>query len=218
MTAVVFDLDGTLIDSAPDIHAAVNRMLAEVGAEPLSHATVRSFIGNGVAVLTDRVMVARALTRPHADLLAIFLRHYNADSATLTVLYPSARETLLALADAGHALGICTNKPEGPTRAILAAFGIDQLFGAVYGGDSLSVHKPDPAPLLATVAALGGGPTVYVGDSEVDAETAARAALPFALFTEGYRKTPVEVLPHAARFDDFADLPAIVARLMPGAA
>ncbi|MDO9199999.1 MAG: phosphoglycolate phosphatase [Pseudotabrizicola sp.] len=211
---VIFDLDGTLIDSAPDIHAAVNRTLAEVGADPLTFDTVRSFIGNGVSVLTERVIAARALPQPHADLLAIILRHYNADPATLTVLYPNVRETLTALAKAGHALGICTNKPEGPTRAILAAFGMDHLFAAVYGGDSLPVHKPDPAPLLAAMAALGGGATVYVGDSEVDAETAARAGLSFAIFTEGYRKTPMADLPHDMAFDDFALLPGIVAQLM----
>lgn len=215
MTVVVFDLDGTLIDSAPDIHTAVNRMLAEVGSDPLDLVRVRSFIGNGVSVLTERVIAARGLAQPHADLLASFLRHYNADPATLTVLYPAVRETLTSLADAGHSLGICTNKPQVATRAILAAFGIDHLFGAVFGGDTLAVHKPDPAPLLATITALGGGPTVFVGDSEVDAETAARASLPFVLFTEGYRKSPVNALPHAVSFDDFASLPAIIADLMP---
>ena len=215
MRAVVFDLDGTLIDSAPDIHAAVNRMLAEVGAAPLDLARVTSFIGNGVPVLIERVQAARALPQPHGDLMARFLGHYNADPATLTRLYPNVRETLQALAAAGWAIGLCTNKPVGPSHEILAAFGIDGLFRAVVGGDSLAEKKPDPAPLLHAAAALGRARTAYVGDSEVDAETAHRAALPFALFTHGYRKTPVADLHHDALFDDFAALPAILEALLP---
>lgn len=218
MTSVVFDLDGTLIDSAPDIHTAVTAMLSDVGAEPLSLATVRSFIGNGVSVLTRRVADARGLSQPHADLLACFVQHYDAHPARLTVLYPWVRECLTALAGSGHALGLCTNKPIATTRAILATFGLEQVFGVVLGGDSLPTHKPDPAPLHAAIAALGGGRSIFVGDSEVDAETATRAGVPFALFTEGYRKTVVGDIAHAARFSNFKALPDLVGRLMTGAA
>ncbi|ALG90666.1 phosphoglycolate phosphatase [Rhodovulum sp. NI22] len=216
MRAVIFDLDGTLIDSAPDIHAAVNRMLAEIDEEALSPETVRSFIGNGVPVLIERVMAARGLHEArHSALHELFLRHYNADPATLTTLYPNARAVLEQFAAEGIALGICTNKPEAPTRSILAAFGLDAMFAVVIGGDTLPVHKPDPAPLLAAARALGRDSTVYVGDSGVDAQTAAATGLPFALFTEGYRRQPVQELHHDASFADFADLPAIVARLAP---
>lgn len=211
---ILFDLDGTLIDSAPDIHAACNRTLADLGAAPLTAVQVQSFIGNGVAVLTHRVIEARALSHPHAEVLARFLRHYNADAATLTTVYGQVRETLQLLQDAGHPMGVCTNKPEGPARHILAALGLDAFFGAVIGGDTLPVHKPDPAPLLAAQAALGGGRAVYVGDSEVDAEAALRAEMPFVLFTEGYRKSPVADLPHQAAFSDFRDLHRIAAGLL----
>jgi len=216
MRAVIFDLDGTLIDSAPDIHAAANKMLAEVDEGALSYETIRSFIGNGVPVLVERIIAAQGINAGrHPELLEIFMRHYNADPATLTKLYPNVRAVVESLAAEGARLGVCTNKPEGPTREILRAFDLDRLFDAVVGGDTLPVKKPDPAPLRRAVEALGRDLTVYVGDSEVDAETAQRAALPFALFTEGYRKRPVEELAFDATFADFAELPGILARLAP---
>jgi len=215
MAAVIFDLDGTLVDSAPDIHAAVNRLLADVGEAALSAETVKSFIGNGVPTLVTRVLAACGHD-PDPALLAAwqagFLRHYEADSTTLTQLYPGVTEALLALDQKGHQLALCTNKPEQPARKILRAFGLDGVFPVVIGGDSLPQRKPDPAPLLAAAAGLAG-PVLFVGDSEVDAETALAAQVPFLLVTEGYRKAPVSALPHAAAFGRFADLPALVARL-----
>ena len=218
MAAVIFDLDGTLVDSAPDIHAAVTRLLADVGEAALSAQVVKSFIGNGVPTLVARVLAAcghGSDPARQADWQARFLRHYEADSTTLTQLYPGVTAALSALRDEGHQLALCTNKPEAPARHILGAFGLAGLFPVVVGGDSLPQRKPDPAPLLAAAAGLDG-PALFVGDSEVDAETALAARLPFLLFTEGYRKSPVSALPHAARFDRFADLPALVRRLAAG--
>lgn len=213
MAAVIFDLDGTLVDSAPDIHAALNLTLAEEGAEPLTLSQVVSFIGNGVSVLIDRVMAARSEAPEaarHKDLHDRFMGHYNANPATLTTLYPGAEAALRTLAGAGWQIGLCTNKPQGPSREILASLGVLELFGVVIGGDSLPVRKPDPAPLLAAANAFSDGPVLYVGDSEVDAATAVAADLPFALFTEGYRKTPVHDLPHHAIFSHFDELPALL--------
>jgi phosphoglycolate phosphatase len=119
-----------------------------------------------------------------------------------------------ALAAGGWRIGICTNKPERPTAALLRHFGLGPRFAAVIGGDTLSVRKPDPAPLAAAIAALGGLPSVFVGDSETDSETARRAGVPLALYTEGYRKTPLGALHHDAAFSDFAELPEIAARLL----
>ena len=139
-------------------------------------------------------------------------RYHQATS--LTRLYPGALECLGILADRGHPLGICTNKPEGPTRAVLDHFGIQGLFAKIVGGDSLPQRKPDPRPLRATFVALGAHPDsirgIYVGDSEFDAACAAAVPVPFLIYTQGYRQTPVTELPHAASFDTFAQLPNLI--------
>lgn len=215
-SAVIFDLDGTLIDSAPSIREAVNAMLAEVGRPPLSLAEVKGFIGNGLPMLVTRVMAARELDPSRAE--EIFARvsgHYARLSLEAPHFYPGALEALQRLAAQGHRLGLCTNKPVQLAQAILEDCGIAGLFGAVLGGDSLPVRKPDPQHLLATVEKLGGGAAIFVGDSEIDAETAERAALPFLLFTGGYAKRPVAEIPAAVRFDHHDALPRHVAELQP---
>ena len=109
-------------------------------------------------------------------------------------------------------MAVCTNKPEGPALDVLNGLGLAGFFDAVVGGDTLSVRKPDPRALTATLSRIGGGAALYVGDSEVDAETAERAALPFLLFTRVYRQRPETQLVHLASFDQYAALPALVAR------
>ncbi len=209
---LIFDLDGTLIDSAPDIQAAVNRMLADQGLPPLDLPTVTSFVGNGLPKLVERVMARCGLAPArHKELTRITLDFYNADPATLTRPYPGVPQALKALEAAGHRLALCTNKPEVPARAILADLGLARHFPVVIGGDSLPVNKPEPAPALECVRLMGGGAAAFIGDSEVDAATAEAAGLPFYLFTEGYRKSPVDALPHHAAFADFAVLPALLA-------
>lgn len=210
MHAILFDLDGTLIDSAPDIHAAVNAMLAEEGRAPLSLPEVIAFIGNGLPRLVELVIAARDLDRAdHQTLTAQVLEYYNAMGHSLTRLYPGVRPALEALRARGHWLGLCTNKPEAPARHILDQFDLAPFFSGVIGGDSLPQRKPDPAPLQALIDQAGAS-AIYVGDSEVDAQTAQRAGVPFLLFTEGYRKGPVEALPHHARFAQFDALTGLI--------
>lgn len=212
--AIVFDLDGTLVDSAPDIHANANRMLADIGAAPLSLSEVTGFIGNGIPNLVRLVMAARAIPAEQEDRMqAAMLAHYTAHPAELTAPFENVVDTLAALRDAGHRLGVCTNKYHAPSVQILDALDLSRFFDVVIGGDTLPVRKPDPAPLQAAYRALARPPLIYVGDSEVDAETARRAGLPFALFTRGYRKAPVAELPHTLAFDDFATLPAALSGL-----
>jgi phosphoglycolate phosphatase len=213
--AVVFDLDGTLIDSAPDIHASATAVLREEGLAPQSFEQVRGFIGNGVDVLITRLLNAAGLPdepERHRRMTAHFMDLYER-GVNLTQLYPQVREALEQLRAAGAVLGLCTNKPLGPTRSVLAHFGLEEIFGTLICGDSLDVKKPDPAPLLQAQADLGCRQTLFVGDSEVDAQTADSAGLPFALFTEGYRKADISTLPHACAFSDFGLLPGLVDRM-----
>lgn len=214
---VVFDLDGTLIDSAPDIQAAVNRVLEKRGIPSLSLERVRSFIGGGVDVLWQKIIAATGLpAESHGEMIGDFMSLYDSANA-LTRPYPGVTEALQLLAERGHPLGICTNKPGRPTAAILEHLGLAEFFLTVVGGDSLPEKKPDPAPLRAAFERLGADPRdprgFYVGDSEYDAQCANRMPAPFLLFTQGYRLTPVEELPHLVAFDDWSELPAIIARL-----
>lgn len=211
---IVFDLDGTLIDSAPDIHACVNAVLRQHGQQTLTLDRVRSFIGGGVDMLWAQIIVALHLDpAAKSDLVAAFMSRYH-EATALTRLFPGVLEALGVLADRGYPLGICTNKPLGPTTMILEHFGIAHLFGQVIGGDSLPQRKPDPAPLRAAFQGLGADPlqprAIYVGDSEFDATCAAALPVPFLLYTRGYRRSPIHELPHRAAFDDFSVLPGLV--------
>ena len=213
---IVFDLDGTLIDSARDIQGIANAALKSVGAAPVTLDETHGFIGEGIHVFVAKMRAARGIPDSEQErLLADVVSRYD-DAVTLTEVYPGVRE-MLATLSSHHQLGICTNKLRSPCMAVLAHLGMEELFGTVWGGDNPLGRKPDPAPLLAAFADLGEGPRLYVGDSEVDAETAQRAGVPFLLFTGGYRRTPVENIPHAAAFDHHAELPAIVEGLLASA-
>ncbi|MEM9267969.1 MAG: phosphoglycolate phosphatase [Pseudomonadota bacterium] len=210
---LVFDLDGTLVDSAPDLQAATNHMLGQEGAAPVDLPTATRFIGNGVPTLVARARRHRGLEdseAQQAEALARFQTYYSAHAADLTKLYPGVLDALGSLRAEGHAMALCTNKPEAPARALLRALGLESFFQTVIGGDTTPAHKPDPRPVHAALAGLGEGPAAYIGDSEVDAQAALNAGLPFLLFTEGYRKSPASEIEAEARFADFADLPALV--------
>ncbi len=205
--SVVFDLDGTLIHSAPDLQAAANKMLADEGLAPLEMATIESFIGNGVPKLVERCL--RVYDRPLTEAAVDRMReYYDADPYTLTEPYAGVVDCLKALKADGIKLSVCTNKPLAPALTILDGLELTQYFDVVVGGDTYSTHKPDPQPLLGCMDKMGAemANTIYVGDSETDALTAKNADMTFALFSGGYRKTPVEELRHHFLFDDFAAL------------
>lgn len=209
---IVFDLDGTLIDSAPDIQWVASTILSGLGKNSLSLEETRSFIGEGAAVFVQQMMTARDLEytpKNHAALLEKFLAQYEL-ALDRAVFYPGAHEVLIRLKDTGHTLGLCTNKPELPARAVIRHMGMESIFDTVMAGGMIDSHKPEPAMLLQTIEELGGGATLYVGDSEIDAQTAKRAAVPFALYSEGYRKTPVSDIHHDWVFNDFSALVEIV--------
>lgn len=182
--ALIFDLDGTLIDSAPDIAAAVNAYLAAQGWPTQETAFVERFIGNGPRRLLLDMFVELGLPSDDATVTAAhaaYLANYAEAPARLTKFYPHVREDLAALRDAGFRLGICTNKPHELTLRILGLLGIAPLFDAVLGADAVPACKPDPGHLLAVARQMGlaEGDWAYVGDTAVDQATAVGAGAPF---------------------------------------
>lgn len=213
--AVIFDLDGTLIDSVPDIHATANRVMGEMGFAPLARAEVQGFVGKGLPNLVARLLDHHGQDPSgplHAPTMARFEAEYL-HAHSLTTLYPGVTAALDTLAAQGAALGLCTNKPLAPARAVMDHLGLTPRFRAILGGDSLAVRKPDPEHLHATARALQRDRVIFVGDSEVDADTASAAGLPFLLFTEGYRKSPVARIAHTRAFGDWTMLPSLVSAL-----
>lgn len=207
MARIIFDLDGTLVHSVPTLAAAGNALLAELGRPPLSLDTVTAEVGRGVPALVrgilDRSGGVPGSLDPH---LERFRAIYDSDPITGTEPYSGVEAMLADLAEAGHGLGVCTQKPLSPTRALLEALDLAPPISALTGGDSLDVLKPDPRMLRHTADQLAPGPVVMVGDSEIDAATALAAEVPFLLFTRGYRRQSVSRIPHAATFDRHADL------------
>ncbi|QJF51654.1 phosphoglycolate phosphatase [Roseobacter ponti] len=206
---IVFDLDGTLIHSAPDLHAAANVALRAAGREDVSLAQVISFIGNGVGMLVERALKATGpwTAELQDGTLAAFMAFYEQNTTTLTAPYAGVTECLEELQAAGVVMGICTNKPQTPAREICEALGLSRFFGEICGARSDLARKPDPEPLLQTIRALDGDPsrTLYVGDSAVDYRTAQNAAVPFRLFSGGYLNHPLPNLGPDQIFDTWAD-------------
>jgi phosphoglycolate phosphatase len=206
---LLFDLDGTLVDSVGDLTAAINGLLTEHGRTPLTINEVRPMIGDGVGILVQRALETRP--GPAIDLdtaVARYVALYEASPAAHTVIYPGVIETLAALAEQGYPLVVCTNKPERVSGALLKVLGMSGLFARVFGGDTLPWRKPDPRVIAAILEEFGVKPadTLFIGDSEVDAATAEAAGVPFALMTYGYHRVPIAEIPRMATLDSFGEL------------
>jgi phosphoglycolate phosphatase len=211
---LLLDLDGTLVDSVPDLAAALNRLLGTRGLAPLSRAEIAPMVGDGVAKLVERALAARGQA-PDEGALAEYSADYGAHAAVETRPYPGVAEALNSLTGEGWLLAVCTNKPEAAARSLLGALGLAQCFAAIGGGDSFPVRKPDPAHLLATLTAAGGDPAhaVMAGDHANDVAAARGAALPCIFAAWGYG--PLAMADGAAAVaHDFAELAAIARRLV----
>lgn len=217
---VVFDLDGTLFDTGPDLLSALNLVLAEEGMAPVSAASVADLFGHGGRALITRAYELAGAALP-ADrvphLIERFVTHYGANIAVGTLPYPGLAATLERLSRRGIRLAVCTNKREGLAVALLDANGYASHFGAVIGGDSLSVSKPRPEPLLAAIKRVGGevGSAVMVGDSATDVATARAAGIPVIAVDFGFSGLPVDSLGADAVISHYDQLDAALATVHP---
>jgi len=211
---VIFDLDGTLVDSLSDIAEALNLTLAEAALPQVDEATVRGWIGEGVRTLVASALQAAGSTLPLDEVMPGFMRHYGECLLHHPRLYPGVAETLDGLRSRGATLAICTNKPSRFVAPLLAHLGVADRFAAVIGGDSLPERKPSAVPLLHLCERFGQlpGQCLMVGDSAVDAAAAHAAQVPLALVRYGYLRG-LDPAGSGARWvmDDLRELLAIEA-------
>jgi phosphoglycolate phosphatase len=212
---IVFDLDGTLADTSPDIAAAVNRVLAAFGRPAIPAEAIRSLIGDGAKSLLRKALSVSG-EAPDAlvdEAYPLYLDFYAADICRGTLPFPGVDAALDWLRAQGLALALCTNKPARLTTLLTEALGWEGRFVASVCGDSLPTRKPDPAMLHDAVARAGGGPSAYVGDSMVDAETARAAGVPFVAVSFGFSDRPASAFGADAVIDHFDALPGALAHL-----
>jgi phosphoglycolate phosphatase len=217
--AIVFDLDGTLVDTAPDLLGALNAVLTAEGHEPVVPSDLRHIVGHGAKAMFEHALLrAGATVTPDRmkTLTEQFLAYYRVNIARGSRPFPGVPETLALFAGKGAGLGVCTNKPQDLTELLLDALDLTRHFPAIIGGGRTPYSKPDPRHLLETIAALKGRRerAVLVGDSPVDVAAARAADIPVIAMSYGYTPVPVHELGADAVVDDFTQLPEIISRLV----
>jgi phosphoglycolate phosphatase len=195
--AVIFDLDGTLVDTAPDLMRATNHVLGLLGRRPISMEEVRSFVGHGARALLTRGLNATGGLPSGYDVepdYNRFVDFYAHNIAGGSAPFPGVIRLLQRLKDEGFGLGVCTNKLEGLSVLLLEALDMRHFFGAVVGPDTVGIAKPDPRPFEETVTRLGldSPRAVMIGDSETDILTARNAGVPVIGVPFGYTPRPVQ--------------------------
>ena len=194
--AILFDLDGTLADTAPDIAAAIDRMLVDASLPEAGLETVRGWIGNGAERLVERALCWACGQRPRTEQVTVgvgaFLNHYDSRLVAQSRCYPGMTELLKALVDRGFVLGCVTNKPERQARAVLTGLGVAPLFRCVIGGDTTAQKKPSPEPVRRALAELAVAPqhAVLVGDSDNDLLAGAASGVRCIWVSWGYQTQP----------------------------
>jgi phosphoglycolate phosphatase len=209
--AIVFDLDGTLVDSAPEIATALNTAMAEIGQPPFPLSEVQTFIGGGAKVALQRALTARGSeieSTVFDAMMASFYKVYAEVSEAGNGLYPGVKETLAELSRRGVPLGVCTNKAEHITAIALRALGIAPFFSAVIGARDDLPRKPAPDMLLAALGRLGARPAeaLVIGDSRSDVGAARAAGCPVIAVSYGYAHGPVADLRADRVIDRMVDL------------
>ncbi len=220
MTAatIVFDLDGTLIDTAPDLIDTLNVVFAREGLPPVPYETARNLIGGGARMMIARGIEAEDRTVAPAELERLFqdfLAHYSEHIADRSQPFPGLTDALDALAANGSRFAVCTNKLEYLSVLLLKQLGLAQRFAVICGQDTFGVQKPDPEVLRRTIAAAGGTlrKAIMIGDSLTDIRTARAAGIPVIAVDFGYTDRPVSELGPDRIISRFAELPSVVAEL-----
>jgi len=215
----VFDLDGTLVDTAPDLVGALNVALAMEDLAPLTVSELRPLVGGGVRVMVERGLKVRARSvtpKRFDELVAAVFAHYELHIADESVLYPGVAGVLEELSGQGHVLSVCTNKTEKLSNLLLDALDLRSRFVAVCGADTFPVKKPDALHLIGTIERSGGDRSraVMIGDSRADRETARNARVPCILLDYGYADVPAKDLAPEAVLSRFQDVPDTARRLV----
>jgi phosphoglycolate phosphatase len=218
MLTLVFDLDGTLVDTAPDLIATLNLILAREGLPAVAYEEARKMIGGGA-----RGMIARALEaegHPEAKvaldrMFDAFIEHYAAHIADQSRPYPELETTLDGLAAEGHCLAVCTNKLEWLSVKLLDTLRLSRHFAAICGQDTFGIQKPDPEVLRRTIARVGGEPAraIMIGDSGTDIRTARAASVPVIAVDFGYSEVPIESLNPDRLIGAYGELPAAIQQI-----
>jgi phosphoglycolate phosphatase len=214
--ALIFDLDGTLVDTAPDLLGATNAVLLSQGRCTVDPGTLRHMVGFGARALIEQAMAATGTPVEPSELPALvdlFLTHYRAHIADESAAFPGVEDTLERLAAEGERLAVLTNKPQEMADLLLRALGLDRFFAVVYGAGRMSYVKPDARIFHDVVRELGGEPGVMIGDSITDVATARAAKAPVILVSYGYTPQPAHTLGGDAVTDNFADIPRLVRAL-----
>jgi phosphoglycolate phosphatase len=217
--SIVFDLDGTLVDTAPDLLASLNAVLVKADHRPVVPSELRHLVGHGVRTLFERAF-AETGAEVAPDLVDAystdFLTYYRDNIARESKLFPGVTETLAVLETGGAALGICTNKPHDLTELLLAELDLATRFKTVVGAGLMPFNKPDARHVLEVIERMDGNRdrAIMIGDSPVDVAAARAAKIPVIAMSYGYTPIPVRELGADAVADDFAELPALIARLV----
>lgn len=212
---VIFDLDGTLIDSRLDLANSANATRAFMGMGPIPNETVYSYVGNGAPMLIRRVLGPGASEDDIAKALEYFIHYYHDHRLDFTVLYPGVRKSLDALAAGGIKMAVLTNKPVRISHLIVEGLNVAHHFASVYGGNSFPEKKPSPVGILKLMEELGTAPerTLMVGDSSVDVETARNAKAVACGVTYGFQPETLHAAPPDILLDQFDELvPAVLGR------
>ena len=220
---MVFDLDGTLIDTAPDLIASLNHALSDLGFEAVDRVLMNSHVGMGGRAMIERVFAinqrridAEVIERQHQ----VFIEHYTGGIPGLSRPYPGVLDVIERASQAGFTFAICTNKPEGMAVSLITRLGLSPLFGAICGADTFPFRKPDPRHLLETIARAGGDPeqALMIGDSRTDIDTAKAAGIPVVAVDFGYTDRHVSEFEPSAVISHYDELTMAVIRRLVGVA